>query len=118
LFDVADALGAPTSAAQPIAPKSAPASLKTLTQVAEGPRLIFPPDGASIEVDGVGPTARGLVLAAAGQGLTWYVDGAPLSPDAATSRVLWKPAAPGFYRLQVVDAAGRKASARVRIKLG
>jgi penicillin-binding protein 1C len=118
LFDVADALGAPTSAAQPIAPKSAPASLKTLTQVAEGPRLIFPPDGASIEVAAIGPTARGLVLAAAGQGLTWYVDGAPLSPDAATGRVLWKPTAPGFYRLQVVDAAGRKASARVRIKLG
>ena len=58
------------------------------------------------------------MLAAAGDGLTWYVDGAPLSPDAATGRTVWKPAAPGFYRLQVVDDAGRKASARVRIKLG
>jgi len=32
--------------------------------------------------------------------------------------VVWKPAAPGFYRLQVLDSAGRKASAKVRIKLG
>jgi penicillin-binding protein 1C len=118
LFDVADALGAPISAAQPILPKAAPASLKTLAQTTDGPRLIFPPDGASIQVEGIGPTARGLVLAAAGDGLTWYVDGAPLSPDAATGRTVWKPAAPGFYRLQVVDDAGRKASARVRIKLG
>ena len=118
LFDVADALGAPISAAQPILPKAAPASLKTLAQTTDGPRLIFPPDGASIQVEGIGPTARGLVLAAAGDGLTWYVDGAPLSPDAATGRTVWKPTAPGFYRLQVVDGAGRKASARVRIKLG
>jgi penicillin-binding protein 1C len=118
LFDVADALGAPISAAQPILPKAAPTSLRTLSQAAEGPRLIFPPDGAAIEVDGLGPGGRGLVLAAAGDGLTWYVDGAPLSADAATGRVVWKPAAAGFYRLEVVDDAGRKASAKVRIKLG
>jgi len=118
LFDVADALGAPASAAHPIAPRSAPPALRTLTQASDGPRLIFPPDGASIQVDGVGPAARGLVLAAAGEGLSWYVDGAPLSPAPPTGRTVWKPAAPGFYRLQVVDSAGRKASARVRIKLG
>jgi penicillin-binding protein 1C len=118
LFDVADALGAPVSAAHPIAPKQAPAALRTLTQAADGPRLIFPPDGASIQVDGVGPAARGLVLAAAGDGLSWYIDGVPLNPDPATGRTVWKPAAPGFYRLQVVDGAGRKAAARVRIKLG
>jgi penicillin-binding protein 1C len=118
LFDVADALGAPVSAAHPIAPKSAPEALRTLTQTSDGPRLIFPPDGASIQVEGVGPSARGLVLAAAGDGLSWYIDGAPLSADPATGRTVWKPAAPGFYRLQVVDGAGRKASARVRIKTG
>jgi penicillin-binding protein 1C len=118
LFDVADALGAPISAAHPIAPRSAPASLRTLTQTGDGPRLIFPPDGASIQVDGVGPGARGLVLAAAGDGLSWYVDGAPLAADPITGRTIWKPVAPGFYRLQVVDSAGRKASVRVRIKAG
>jgi penicillin-binding protein 1C len=118
LFDVADALGAPVSAAQPIAPRAAPGALKTLSRTTNGPRLIFPPDGAAIEVDGLGPGARGLVLAAAGDGLTWYVDGAPLRTDAATGRVVWRPAAPGFYRLEVVDGAGRKAAARVRIKLG
>jgi penicillin-binding protein 1C len=117
LFDAADVLGAPTSAAHPIAPRAAPSALAQLNGRGEGPQLIFPPDGAKIEVDGVGPAARGLVLAAQGEGLSWYVDGAPIGPDALTGRVLWRPAAAGFYRLEVIDGAGRKSAARVRIKL-
>ena len=117
LFDAADVLGAPTSAVHSIAPRDAPTALTTLTGQGEGPHLIFPPDGASVEVDGVGPKARGLVLAAQGDGLSWYADGAPLSPDPVSGRVVWKPDAAGFYRLEVIDAAGRKASAQVRIKL-
>jgi penicillin-binding protein 1C len=117
LFDAADALGAPTSAAQPIAPAQAPTALARLAGQDEGPRLIFPPDGAAVEVEALGPNARGLVLAAQGQGLSWYVDGAPLGPDPLSGQVVWRPAAPGFYRLAVIDAAGRKAVAQVRVKL-
>ncbi|MDR3510086.1 MAG: penicillin-binding protein 1C [Caulobacteraceae bacterium] len=117
LFDAADALGAPTSAAHPIAPANAPAALARLNAQADGPQLIFPPDGASVEVDGLGPKARGLVLAAQGQALSWYVDGAPLQPDPLSGRVVWRPPAPGFYRLEVIDDAGRKAAARVRIRV-
>ncbi len=117
LFDAADAIGAPPSATHAIAPKSAPTALATLAQQSEGPRLIFPPDGAAVSVEAVGPKARGLVLDAAGDGLSWYVDGAPLAVDAATGRVIWRPAAPGFYRVVVIDAAGRKVEAKVRIRL-
>jgi penicillin-binding protein 1C len=117
LFDAADALGAPTSAAHPIAPRNAPAGLTSLGGQGDGPRLIFPPDGASVEVDGLGPTARGLVLAAQGEGLSWYVDGAPIEPDPVSGKVVWRPAAAGFYRLVVIDQAGRKAAAQVRVKL-
>jgi penicillin-binding protein 1C len=117
LFDAADALGAPTSAAHPIAPRNAPTALAKLTDQGDGPRLIFPPDGASVEVDGLGPKARGLVLAAQGEGLSWYVDGAPLTPDPVSGHVIWRPAAPGFYRLEVIDADGRKVTAQVRVKL-
>lgn len=116
LFDVADAVGAPTSAPRPIAPKAAPLALRTLQAADAGPRLIFPPDGASVQVDALGGEARGLVLAAEGEGLTWYVEGRPLDPDAVSGRALWKPSAPGFYKLSVVDAQGRRATARVRIK--
>jgi penicillin-binding protein 1C len=117
LFDVADAIDAPVSSAPPIAPRAAPPALRTLNAEDDGPRLIFPPDGAAVEVDGLGSGGRGLVLAAAGEGLSWYVDGAPLAPDATTGRTVWKPDAPGFYQLEVVDAQGRKATAKVRIKL-
>jgi len=57
-------------------------------------------------------------LAAEGEGLTWYVEGTPLGPDPVSGRAIWKPTAPGFYRLTVVDAEGRKAAARVRIRGG
>ena len=116
LFDVADAVGAPTSAPRPIAPKSAPQALQKLQAENAGPRLIFPPDGASVQVDALGAKSRGLVLAAEGEGLTWYVEGRPLDPDPVSGRAIWKPAAPGFYKLSVVDAQGRRAQARVRIK--
>jgi penicillin-binding protein 1C len=115
LFDAADAIAGPVSAPHPIAPRSAPEALARLTPAGEGPRLIFPPDGAMVQADGLGPRSRGLVLAAEGDGLSWYVDGQPLRPDAG-GRTVWRPPAPGFYRLEAIDAEGRKAQARVRIR--
>ena len=81
LFDAADAIDAPTSAPHPIAPKAAPQALAELHPGGEGPRLIFPPDGAMVQVDGLGPGSWGLVLAARGEELSWYVDGQPLGVD-------------------------------------
>jgi penicillin-binding protein 1C len=118
LFDVADVVGAPTAAPRPIAPKAAPQALQTLRAQTEGPRLIFPPDGAAVQVEALGPRSRGLVLAAGGDDLTWYVAGTPLTADPVSGRVVWRPSAPGFYKLSVVDGQGRKAFARVRIKAG
>jgi penicillin-binding protein 1C len=106
LFDVADVIDAPAIAPRPIAPKAAPGALQRLRQASEGPSLIFPPDGATVQVDSVG----------GGEDLTWYVAGAPLSADPVSGKVIWRPAAPGFYRLKVVDGQGRAASARVRVK--
>ena len=115
LFDAADAVGAPLEAPHAIPPREAPQALARLEPAAEGPRLIFPPDGARVQVDALGPSSRGLALAAEGQALSWYVDGAPLAADARTGAVLWRPPAPGFFKVEVVDGAGRKAAARVRI---
>ena len=117
LFDVADVLGAPASAPRPIAPKAAPEALRQLNEDGDaGPRLIFPPDGSTVQVEAVGPGARGLVMAAGGDDLSWYIDGRPLTADPVSGRVVWKPAGGGFYRLRVVDGQGRATAARVRIK--
>ena len=115
LFETADLLDAPPSAPRPIAPKKAPEGLGDLQKPDEGPHLIFPPDGATVRVDSFGPKARGLVLAAGGETLTWYVEGRPLARDSVSHRAIWKPAGPGFYRLRVVDGQGRSATSQVRL---
>ena len=116
LFDVADILAAPPSAPRPIAPRGAPQSLQRLEKANEdGPHLIFPPDGAQVQVDGFGPGSRGLVLSARGDDLAWYVAGEPVKPD-ASGRSIWRPATPGFYDVTVVDGQGREVKARVRVR--
>jgi penicillin-binding protein 1C len=66
-------------------------------------------------VEEYGPGSRGLVLAARGDGLAWYVGGAPLEKDPVSGRTIWRPASPGFYRVTVVDKDGRSAKAKVRV---
>ena len=116
LFDVADLLNAPVSAPRPLPPRRAPRALAEMEAVESGPKLIFPPDGAVVQVDGLGEQARGLVLAARGEDLRWYVAGQPLGPDPLTGRTIWRPEAPGFHSLTVVDGAGREARAKVRVR--
>lgn len=116
LFDAADVLSAPSSAAPAIAPRAAPGALATLDRTARGPGVIFPPDGATVQVEALGPRARGLVLAASGDGLRWYVDGAPVATDPVSGRTIWRPDAPGFYEVTVIDDLDRSARSRVRIR--
>jgi penicillin-binding protein 1C len=118
LFDVADQVGGAVHSAPPINPSAAPSALRTLEHASVGPRLIFPPDGATVVADSFGPTARGFILAAGGNGLSWYVDGAPVTTDPVSGKPLWRPTGPGFYRVSVVDADGRTATAHVRVKGG
>ncbi|MFZ5668505.1 MAG: penicillin-binding protein 1C [Pseudomonadota bacterium] len=116
LIDAADVLAAPRTAPPRIAPRSAPAALAALERPESGPGLIFPPDGATVQVEAFGPASRGLALAGGGEGLAWYVEGRPLKADPVSGRTIWRPAAPGFYEITVVDRLGREARAKVRVK--
>jgi penicillin-binding protein 1C len=118
LFDVADLLSTSSAAPRPIAPKAAPPALQRLTPDSDAPRMIFPPDGSTVQVEAFGPAARGLSLAAGGRTLSWYVNGAPLAAEPVSGKVIWRPGSPGFYKVTVVDAAGRRAQARVRVTAG
>lgn len=112
LFDVFDAIDAPAEAPPQIEPRQAPAGLRKLDPAGQGPVLIFPPDGASVEAQ----AGRGLVLAARGEALSWYVDGRPLAKDPLQGSPVWRPPGAGFYEISVVDAQGRTARAHVRVR--
>jgi penicillin-binding protein 1C len=128
LFKIADLLGptTPRSEAPPplgallVARNDLPARLQRLdagsparpAAPAEGPKIVYPPDGALIEWRG-----EELPLEAAGgkRPLRWLVDGRPLPPALARRPIYWQPDGIGFARLTVIDGDGRSAHSTVRL---
>lgn len=76
--------------------------------VAEPLRILFPPDGATVET-----LAEGIALRASGgrPPFRWIAEGRQL-PDPAS---FWRPDGEGFARLVVVDSEGRRATASIRV---
>ncbi|WP_375206663.1 penicillin-binding protein 1C [Hyphococcus sp.] len=81
------------------------------------PQIVFPRDGVEVFL---GSGARGFSLAArGGEGsLRWYVNGEPLRIEETSGRHVWRPARAGFYDVTVVDKAGRRSRAKVRVISG
>jgi penicillin-binding protein 1C len=79
------------------------------------PTILFPVPGSEVYPGAFG--GDGLVLAAAGGagGYAWYVDGEPVNDAASDGRPVWRPQAPGFYDIAVVDGKGMSARAKVRV---
>jgi penicillin-binding protein 1C len=75
-------------------------------------RLLFPPPNAVVSGDGP------VTLRAMGgrRPLTFLMNGTPLGTDPARREVSWVPAAPGFYRLTVLDADGGVARVSLRVR--
>ena len=114
--DTALPLLADVMALLPRAPRPAPRTatpLSLATAPAADPlRLLFPPPGAVLE--GGGP----LSLRASGgtRPLAFLVDGTALPSTPALRETPWTPPGPGFYRIVVLDAAGRAQQASVRVR--
>jgi penicillin-binding protein 1C len=84
--------------------------------VRERPRIMFPPDGASLELAAGGAHEPIGLKIAGGQGpLTVMVDGVPLA-HARGHTVFFQPDGPGFVRLTVMDARGLSDSVMVRLQ--
>lgn len=82
------------------------------------PRIQFPPDGAQLDLtmeDG-GRAPLRLEANSGTPPYRWSVNGLPIKPPALASVPSWQPDGPGFVRVTVVDAAGRRASATVRVR--
>jgi penicillin-binding protein 1C len=77
-----------------------------LVQGAAPPRIMFPPDGAHLDVGGTGASSVALKITGGVAPLTVLVNGVPAAGSGAKRSLFWEPDGPGFTRLTVMDARG------------
>jgi len=82
------------------------------------PRILFPPNGARIELSHSNAESDPVPLKIAGgrSPLTVLVNGVPLATDGSTRTLFFAPDGPGFLRLTVTDAKGGADSVTVRVQ--
>ena len=81
-------------------------------------RIVFPPHGASLALDGSGETLDPIAVKIAGgtPPLNVMVNGLPFETTNAPRTVFFEPDGPGFVRLTVTDATGEADSVTVRLQ--
>jgi penicillin-binding protein 1C len=79
----------------------------------DAPQVAFPPDGAEIEM-----LPEGLMVKVQGgrAPFTWLADGLPLVVQDRARQSLLRLEGMGFVTLSVIDAEGRSARAKVRLR--
>jgi penicillin-binding protein 1C len=86
---------------------------------ADPPRIMFPPDGARIELAQNGeqkPDPVALKIAGGLAPLTVMINGVPIGPETTRRNLFFRPDGPGFVRLSVMDARGTSDSVMVRVQ--
>jgi penicillin-binding protein 1C len=85
--------------------------------VRERPRIMFPPDGARLELaGGATPDPVALKISGGRGPLTVLVNGVPVRHHRGRHTVFFQPDGPGFVRLTVMDARGVSDSVMVRLQ--
>ena len=79
-------------------------------------RIMFPPNGARLELAAGAPEPIALKIAGGSQPLTVLVNGVPIGPAADRRKVFFAPDGPGFVRLTVMDSKGAADSVVVRMQ--
>ncbi|MCI5045938.1 MAG: penicillin-binding protein 1C [Aquisalinus sp.] len=81
------------------------------------PEIVFPENGVTVFFT-QSRSEHGFALAARGGAgdYAWYVDGEPVAHDPVGGRSIWRPDETGFYKVTVVDGAGRRATSSVRVQ--
>ena len=81
------------------------------------PRIMFPPDGARLELAAGRPVDPVALKIAGGSGpLTVMVNGVPIPSVGGSRALFFQPDGPGFVRLTVMDARGAADSVMVRLQ--
>jgi penicillin-binding protein 1C len=85
---------------------------------APAPRIMFPPNGARLELAASGGHTEPLpVKISGGSGpMTVLVNGLPVAQSRRKGTVFWRPDGPGFVRLTVTDARGGADSVVVKLQ--
>jgi penicillin-binding protein 1C len=92
-------------------------SVNGSSEAVEPPRIMFPPDGARLEIAAGGafdPVA--LKITGGRAPLTVMVNGVPLATQHSRGTLFFQPDGPGFVRLTVMDARGTADSVTVRLQ--
>ncbi len=84
--------------------------------VAEPPRIMFPPDGARIELAGGEQNPVALKIAGGLAPLTVMVNGVPIGPETSRRSLFFTTQGQGFVRVTVMDARGAADSVMVRVE--
>jgi penicillin-binding protein 1C len=89
----------------------------TQASLPEPPRIMFPPDGARLELaGGNAPEPLALKIAGGRGPLSVMVNGVPLPGQPGRRVFFFMPDGPGFARLTVMDARGATDSVTVRLQ--
>jgi penicillin-binding protein 1C len=93
-----------------------PTAAKAIAEPA--PRIVFPPDGARVELGAATADATPLVLKLQGgrAPFRWLANGKPLTEIGRRREATWQPDGTGYSTLTVIDAAGRAASVKVFVE--
>ncbi len=79
------------------------------------PQIAFPLEDATLAMANGGPYAVPLKAQGGKRPYRWLADGRPLGGPVWRQDSHWQPQAPGFTRLQLVDAEGRSARIDVQV---
>lgn len=82
------------------------------------PRIVFPPDGARVDLGASGSEVTPLVLKLQGgrAPFRWLANGKPLAGIDRRRTATWLPDGTGYSTLTVIDAAGRATSVKVFVE--
>jgi penicillin-binding protein 1C len=94
--------------------------LLSLSGKEPAPQIVYPPEGARVDLGAAGPGTEPEALSLKLQGgrapFHWLANGKPL-PDLSRRRTMqWVPDGAGYSTLTVIDAAGRAATVRVFVE--
>ncbi|RUM99837.1 penicillin-binding protein 1C [Pseudaminobacter arsenicus] len=92
--------------------------LVTVAPTEPAPQIVFPPDGAHVELSPASAKASPLVLKLQGgrAPFRWLANGKPLTEPLRRRTATWQPDGAGYSTLTVIDAAGRAASVKIFVE--